>query len=181
MLKTTLRLLTTVTCLTFALGVQAFALPQLWQPKSVVVDAMQAIEPMVETDKKVTPVGCLDNCCGSENASSKAVCCPKRVTVDVKKHCWKVECKQNCIPGFRFQCNWKKRCKKGCDCGDTCCTSGTGCDCPPKYGRIRCIKVLEKHETTCEKCGYEWEVKSVCTGKSGCCSGDCPSCGCAVK
>ncbi len=179
MLSPTLRLLTTMSCLTLAIGVQAFAEPQLEQPSTIAAGSA----PVVERDLNVTPAGCADSCCGGsccggETASDKAVCCPRRVTEDVKKHCWKVKSEVVCIPGFRFECNWKKRCKNkcGCDCGDSCCSSGSCCDCPPTCGRVRCIKVLEKHETTCEKCGYEWEVKCIGSGNGGCC---CPSCGCA--
>ncbi len=188
MRRTTLPVLTTFSCFTLALSLQAFAQPQLEQPLSITPGTTPAATPVVKQDQKVTATGCTDSCCcgtdsccGSENASSKAVCCPKRVTVDVKKHCWNVKNETICIPGFRFQCNWRNRCKKGCDCGDACCFSGTNCDCPPKGGRVRCIRVLEKHETTCEKCGYEWEVKSISTGTGGCCGGDCPSCGRAAE
>lgn len=81
-------------------------------------------------------------------------------------------------------------------CSDACCSGGNCCGCKPNCekcpckdpgkptcGRVRCIKVLEKHDYTCDECGYEWEVKCVRSGrgasrcgKGGCC---CPSCGCA--
>ena len=190
MRRITLHLLAISTCFTLALSLQASSESQLAQPLSIVPGTIPATKlvQLVERDAKVTPTGCADSCCGGADSccggktvSGKAICCPKRTTVEVKKHCWNVKNETICIPGFRFQCNWKKRCKKGCDCGDTCCTSSTDCDCPPKCGRVRCIKVLEKHEYTCEQCGYEWEVKSVSTGKDRCCGGscDCPSCGCA--
>lgn len=180
MLKTTFRLLAMASCLTFAIGLPVFAVSQIELPKS--------IEPAAtldaKHDQKITSAGysdswCGDSCCDGETASGKAVCCSKRVTKEVKKHCWKVKSEMICIPGFRFQCNWKKRSSKSCDCGDTCCSNVSCTDCPPKCGRVRCINVLEKHEYTCEKCGYEWEVKCVRTDKSCSRSGgdDCPSCG----
>ncbi len=181
MLRTILIMLTTASCLTLAIGLQAFAKSQLAQPNSITPDATLA----VEHDQNVTQAGysdscCGDSCCAGETASGRVVCYPKRVTKEVKKHCWKVKSEMICIPGFRFQCNWKKR-GKSCDYGDTCGASGTCTDCPRKCGRVRCINVLEKHEYTCEKCGYEWEVKCVhCANNrrrsEGC---DCPSCGAA--
>jgi len=168
----TVRYLAAVSSLTLAIGLQAFAESPIEQPISV------ATMPAVELDPRVALAGCTDSRCGDETAEGKAVCCPKRVTKEEKKHCWNVKSERICIPRFRFQCNWKKH-SKNCDCGDTC-YSNRG-DCPPKGGRVRCIKVLEKHEYTCEECSYAWEVKYVRTGK-GCCrsSGqDCPLCGCA--
>ncbi|NOZ40443.1 MAG: hypothetical protein GXP24_09485 [Planctomycetes bacterium] len=176
MFRTTLPMLTIVSCLTLALGVPAFSEPQLEQPSSIARDAALAIE----TDQNVMPAGCTGSCGSGETASGRAVCCPKRVTKEVKKQCWKVKSERICIPSFRFQCNWWKR-GKSRDGGDTCCSSSSCTDCPPKCGHVRCINVLEKHETTCEECGYEWEFKCVRTGKGGCCGDDCPSCGCAAE
>jgi len=105
MLKTTLRLLATASCLTFVIGLQVFAASQIEQPKS--------IEPVatlnVKHDQKLTPAGCTSSCCGGETASDRAVCSPKRVTKEVKKYCWKVKSEMICIPSFRFQCNWKNQ------------------------------------------------------------------------
>ena len=184
------RILSTATCLSLAIGLQAFAAPQLEQPGSIVNGIPQVATVALEQDVEVTPVGCTDSaCCGDCNCNRccEPVCCPTPVTTEVKKHCWKVKLENICIPGYRFECNWKKKCKNGCDCGDSCCSNGS-CG-KPTCGRVRCIKVLEKHEYTCEKCGYEWNVKCVgfgngsCCGKGGRCGKGgccCPSCGCAA-
>lgn len=162
-------------CILLAICLPASAESQLKQPASVAT----ALD--VDLDTQVTPAGCTDSGSGCETACGKAVCCPKRVTEEVKKHYWTVKSEMICIPSFRFQCNWKKRGKSN-DCGDGCCAGENCTDCPPKCGRVRRINVLEKHETTCEKCGYEWEVKYIRAGKK-CCAVDgcdsCPSCGCA--
>lgn len=187
------RRLISVGCLCLLIAWQAFAADPIQQPNSV--DANQETAIAISTqDAAVTPTGCCDDdgnrgdcnrgCCGG-NCCCEAVCCPKKVTEEVTKHCWKVKSEMVCIPGFRFECNWRKsKCcqgKGGCGCGDTCCSSGSKCcDCgPPTCGRVRCINVLEKHEYTCDECGYEWEVKCVRTGNGCCRSGgcSCPSCG----
>ena len=173
---------------------QSMAASTAQQPTSV--DAQRA-EPsaVTEQDTAVTPAGCCDGgrcsasanndcsngCC--EESCCEPVCCPKKVTEEVKKQCWKVQPKMICIPGFRFECNWRKNkcCQSKNGCEDTCCDERCCCKDPgtPTCGRVRCINVLEKHEYTCEECGYEWEVKCVRTNQ-GCCpcgNGCCPSCG----
>ncbi|MGE0609617.1 MAG: hypothetical protein AB7O62_21175 [Pirellulales bacterium] len=72
------------------------------------------------------------------------VAVPEKITE--KKHCWNVECKDVCIPRFK----WPWEC---------CCT-------PPKCSRARTVKVLKKHEYECEKCGCRWEVH--CSSGCGC-------------
>ena len=173
-------------------------------PKQAVAVESQP-EALTSLDADVKPAGCCDaggdagcgrgqGCCGSSQCC-KAVCCPKKVTNEVKKHYWLVKPEMVCIPGFRFECNWGKRrgSQKGGCCKDTCCESDTCCSgdkcCAndpgkPTCGRVRCINVLEKHEYKCDECGYQWEVKCVrkggrgsCCGKGDCC---CPSCGCAA-
>ena len=171
--------LSAASCLSLLIGIHAFAESPRQQPDAVATAS--GGETVVAQDADVTPAGCTDSCCGSGNCCGEAVCCPKRVTEEVKKHCWIVKPELICIPGFRFQCNWRSH-RSNVPCDD-CCTTDNGCrDCaPPKGGRVRCINVLEKHEYTCEECGYEWEVKCVRTRK-GCCRGKedcrCPSCGC---
>lgn len=201
-----LRLLAALTCLTWV-AANSLAEPTLQQPASVVTAEQQTIPEFpafaVSEDTQVAPAGCCDggcsggSCCnggGCGNCCCEPVCCPKKVTEEVKKHCWKVSSEWVCIPGFHFHCNWRdSKCNNSGSC-DTCCggdSCGGGnscCACPPKCGRVRCINVLEKHEYTCEECGYEWEVKCVRSsgsgGRGGCCSGGhgcgcCPSCGCA--
>lgn len=182
------RRLISASCLSLLIAWQAFATEPIQQPTLAGVDQMAVV---ATEDAAVTPAGCCESGCDNSGCKSgccgksccEAVCCPKKVTEEVKKHCWKVESKMVCIPGYRFECNWRKNkcCKGGCDsCCDSCCSSGGCNDCgTPTCGRVRCINVLEKHEYTCEECGYEWDVKCVRKGnrrcKSGCCN--CPSCG----
>ena len=184
-----------VTILCLLLAWQARAAQKLQQPQSVASEAFVTTA-TTELAPLVTPVGCCEesgcpdnkhDCKGEGNCRCKAVCCLKKVTEEVKKHYWTVKPELVCIPSFRFECNWgKSKCGKNegcCDCGDTCCSSG---ECrgndpgKPTCGRVRCINVLEKHEYTCEECGYEWEAKCVRTGSGRCCPTrgcNCPKCG----
>lgn len=79
------------------------------------------------------------------------VCVPTPETIKEKKHCWEVECKDICIPHFKWP--W-----------ESCCT-------PPKCGKVKTVKVLKKVEYECEKCGYKWNVMS-----TGCGCGECNNC-----
>ncbi len=132
-------------------------------------------------DSKLTLVGCDSSCCASGTNSCcgdccEAVCYPKRVEKEVKKHCWKVESKIVCIPKFRWP--WE-RCSSSCNSG---CDGGSECKrecCAPLCGRTRCINVLEKDSHQCQECGYEWEIKYI-RSKSRAKSGGnrcCPDCG----
>ena len=128
------------------------------------------------------PVNCKSgNCKKCYCIKCQGVCCPKVVEKEVKKHCWKVSPKLVCIPGFRWP--WEKCKTRKDECCDRCVG---GCDeclsksCKLPCGRVRCVNVLEKHEYTCKKCGYEWTAKCVCTSKcskksNACCN--CPECG----
>ena len=205
--KSTICTLMAAGCLGLLVCLQAFADPQVQQPNSISENPVQLEETVVAQDTEVTPTGCTDSCCGNGccesgccnggccngkccnggNCCCEAVCCPKHVKEEVKKHYWCVKPELVCIPGFRFVCNWNRpkccnsNCCDTCAGSDGCCGNGCCCDCiPPKCGRVRCINVLEKHEYTCEECGYEWEVKCVRT-KNGCCCGKggckCPACG----
>lgn len=69
------------------------------------------------------------------------ICVPTPEVVKEKKHCWQVECKDICIPAIRWP--WQ-----------SCCS-------PRKCGQVKTIKVLEKVDYECEKCGYKWEIKRV--------------------
>jgi hypothetical protein len=136
----------------------------LAQPKKL------ALAPPVTQDAQVAPVGCCEGCA---SCCCEPICCPKCVTEEVEKSCWLVNRQLVCIPSFR----WPWECRQGdCDCGHGV---GDGCACPPKCGRVRCVKVLEEHKYTCQECGYEWEVKCVCDRNGCCCTeGCCPHCGC---
>ncbi len=178
--------------LSLILACHASAAPSIQQPLSVAQKATAM------RDTEVTRASCDDDCCGEESCcsdgckaghcSTKVVCCPKKITEEVKKHCWNVKKEWICIPSFRFARNWgkDKNSQGDCKCGDSC--SGDSCsNCgKPTCGRVRCIKVLEKHEYTCKTCGYEWELKYLREGSVGsrpkrC---QCPQCntnGCCAK
>lgn len=70
-------------------------------------------------------------------------------TLKQKKHCYFFECKDICIPPVRFP--WQKCCELKC-------------------GKIKTVRVLKKHNYTCEKCGYKWTVEDLC---GSCNSGAC--------
>jgi len=156
----------------------------LQQPPTIAKpDAVENIpHDAVTHDAAVTAAGCCDGNCGTRAASAQPVCCAKKVTEKVKRHRWHVKPELVCIPGFRFECNWfeKHRGKDG-KCCDRCTDSSGSCGCSesaaPTCGRVRCIKVLEKENYTCDECGYEWEVKCVRSGgrcqRSKC---RCPQC-----
>lgn len=142
------------------------------------------------------------DCCATECCDTRCVAECKSVTV--KKHCWKTECEQVCIPPVTLPC-----CKclfgKGSDCGNGCghgcgtdgcggCGSGCG-SCGPKdcckqsilqriFGkcagcRTRCVNTLKKHEYECEETVVEWKcVNGDCCGTESCCEPACaaPAC-----
>ncbi len=95
-------------------------------------------------DDLVNPAACR-HCRRAPCTCCEPVCCPKRVEDKEEKTCWKVVSELVCVPGFRFP--WEK-----C-CGPVC-------------GWVRCVNVLEEHKYECDTCGYEWEVKYVCTNRS---------------
>ena len=165
-------------CLSLAFGFQALAEQRLQPNHSIYTTPAATSQTNLKQDTEITPAACTDSCSGSR--CCEATCCPKRVTEEVKKHCWKVKSEMVCIPGFRFQCTWNRDKGNNANCND-CCTTSSCCDAnPPTCGRVRCIRVLEKHEYTCEECGYEWDVKGVRTSKGRCCGEggcSCPSCG----
>ncbi len=92
-------------------------------------------------DDLVNPAACR-YCRTAPCSCCEPVCCPKRIEGQEEKSCWKVAGEYVCVPGFRFP--W-----------DKCCG--------PKCGWVRCVNVLEEHKYECDTCGYEWEVKYVCT------------------
>jgi hypothetical protein len=88
------------------------------------------------------------HCCETCPQCDNKVCVPTPETTKVKKYCWEIECKDICIPKFKWP--WE------------CC-----CD-APECGQVKTVKVLKKVEYECEECGYKWEIKSVgcgCVGK----------------
>lgn len=93
-----------------------------------------------------TKVGCDNSCCESQGCKS----CRLHVeTLKVKKSCFYVECKEICIPPVRFP--WQKCCELKC-------------------GKVKTVRVLKKHDYTCEKCGYKWTVDDLC---GACTTGKC--------
>ncbi|NOY41726.1 MAG: hypothetical protein GXP26_07820 [Planctomycetes bacterium] len=113
-----------------------------------------------DIDTNVVPASCNGAGCHRKTCSScQSVCCPKPVEKEVKKHSWKVSPKLVCIPAFRWPWDRFTVKKPGCcDGGDAGCA-----DSQANCGRVRCVNVLEKHEYTCNECGYEWDIKRVCT------------------
>ena len=79
---------------------------------------------------------CDNDCCEDEK-----ICCPQTVTKTVRESCFEVECKEICIPRFRFP--WSKECESRC-------------------GRVRTIKVLKRRHYTFEKCVCRWTIESSC-------------------
>lgn len=94
----------------------------------------------------------------SQSALAGRHCCPDcgaktcvaiPETKTEKKSCYKTECKDICIPKFRFP--WQM-----------CCT--------PKCGKVITVKVLKKVDYECKKCGYTWEINEVCSCTSDGCT-----------
>ena len=114
------------------------------------------------------------NCC-----ADRVVCCPnchcyaKVEEVEIKKHCYEVECEKVCIPKVCFPwhkfCFIKKKCKDdccdsgcaaapGCCDGGSCCQEGCPQPCPPRVGCVRSVRVLVKEEYKCKACECVWEI-----------------------
>lgn len=126
---------------------------------------------------------CTSSCpdCGAK------ACRAVPVTNTVKKHCYCVECKDICIPKFRWP--WEMCKSKGCGahgcsdsnctgCADGGCLNGHGSKCGGHHckrsqcGEVRTINVLVKKEYECKECGCEWHI--YCVG-NGCADGCCTS------
>lgn len=139
-----------------------------------------------------------DCCCPS---CGEKVCLVEVKEKKVKKHCYKVECKEICIPKITFCWPWQKN-KAGCGgcggaecagctagCADGSCTD-PGCrdgNCgagrsggAARCGKVKTVRVLKKVDYECKKCGYEWKIYNVGCGVAGCASGDCASGDCAA-
>lgn len=81
------------------------------------------------------------NCQCPECGHAK-VCDPQPSVIKEKKHTWQCICTDICIPGIK--CPWAPCCE------------------PPPCGKVITVKKLKKIDYECEKCGYKWEVKTVC-------------------
>ncbi len=138
----------------------------------------------VQTCGGANHCGCCGSCCPCEKYC-KVVC----ETKEVKKHVWVVRCSDFCAP--LPNCG-----KEGCSaCGDGCCGGdgvepascdgcGTKCDpcaseknkciVPPKCGKVREKKTLEKKEITCKVPSYKCVVVYCCSrcGAQECGGGD---------
>jgi len=118
-------------------------------------------------------------CCACEK-HCRVVC----ETKEVKKTVWVVKCEEFCAP--------LPGCGKGCGCGDArgscgneaacgCESCGKSCDpcaaenakryVPPKCGKVRERKTLEKKEVVCKVPSYKCVVGSACPecGAAGLC------------
>jgi hypothetical protein len=135
-------------------------------------------------EKPAACAGCADQCgrCGHRGPCQlgcQVVCEMK----EEKKVVWVVKCEGMCttLPGCPLgQCDCGQDgcgdCAAGCGKGGASCAKNCGdCLVPPKCGRERCIKKLEKKEIVCQKrrtqcCWNSWPA----AGGSRPCTADCP-------
>ena len=116
--------------------------------------------------------------CGSPNCCShcgRHGCCDKYcqvvpTTKEIKKTVWEVKCEEFCtsLPGCQKCCD---KCCKACD-GKGCPTCYKSCDVcavekakdyvPPKCGKVRCKKTVEKKEVVCKVPAYKCVVVYCC-------------------
>ena len=132
--------------------------------------------------------GCDDGCLSCP--SCQQFCCQlKSEPSEEERYCWKVECKEICVPRVVFPWQNKKHrhghgcsgCDSGCDScsADGCCGGATCCDaCRCNNGAfVVKVKSLKKHKYTCPSCKYSWTPVETCGGAgccdSGCCDGGC--------
>jgi hypothetical protein len=129
-----------------------------------------------------------DCCCPS---CGEKACHVEAKTVKVKKHGYKVECKEICIPKFKFCWPWQAKSRSasacdGCtsadctscssaaasctDCARAGCSDGgcASCSDVARCGQVKTIRVLKRVEYECEKCGYEWKIFDVGCSDGGC-------------
>lgn len=99
------------------------------------------------------------------------VCRLEAKSQTVKKQCYKVECKEICIPKIKFCWPWQRDSKSSCasGCTDGNCNSCSSCSDTARCGKVKTVKVLIKVDYECKKCGYEWKIYDVgCTSTGGC-------------
>jgi hypothetical protein len=131
-------------------------------------------------------------CCGRTCQCEKhcQVVCQMK---EVKKTVWVVKCEDFCAPlpncglGCRKDCNGCKSCAAGgveptcCEgCGkkrDPCAAEKNKCYVPPKCGKVRTRKVLEKKEVVCMVPSYKCVVVYTCPNCCGSekCDGQAPA------
>jgi hypothetical protein len=69
-------------------------------------------------------------------------CSPQARTVEEKHPCYRIECREICIPAVTFP--WQKQCG------------------PTKCGKVIRVNVLEQTEKTQKKCQYTWPIRPTC-------------------
>ena len=109
---------------------------------------------VVATVVIVSPAASAGKCSQCPQCGEK-VCKVRWEPTTVDKHCYEVECKDVCIPRFRWP--WQM-----------CCD--------PKCGRVKTVNVMKKVDYTCKSCGCVWEVTCVgkgCGGAHGCAKRSC--------
>lgn len=104
--------------------------------------------------------GCSDCCVTCPQCSTSCKTCKLKVEEgEESKSCWKVECKEICVP--RIVWPWQK----------TCCNPHAN-----NGACVKTVKVLVKHSYKCPTCEYSWSPEDGCSG-DGCCSdGGCNGC-----
>jgi hypothetical protein len=119
------------------------------------------------------------DCCGrcGCNCPCEKYCRVVCEMKDVKKHVWVVKCEEFCPPlpnrrgaccegGDCGQCNACKAgadCSEGCQCGrDVCAAERDKNYYPPKCGKMRERKTLEKKEVICKVPSYKCVVVYCC-------------------
>lgn len=138
--------------------------------------------------------GCQNGCCEPDGCARRGVCirgeCGKvcRATVEPvteEESCWVVECEEICVP--RVVCPWSEggsgltlfncfknkssnHCGEACSCGSECSGSCGCCRIAPRYGDVRCVRVLNSHDYEVTKYKCNWDLN----GSSGSCN--CRSC-----
>jgi hypothetical protein len=139
----------------------------------------------IAADACKQPPACTEvQTCGSAErcAHCGRVCqCEKHCQVvcemkEVKKHVWVVKCEDFCtsMPSCKHGCGCCGACKAGetctaaptCDEGckhcDPCAAEGKKCVIPPKCGKVRTKKTLEKKEVVCKVPSYKCVVVYSC-------------------
>jgi hypothetical protein len=147
-----------------------------------------AVEAAMAADACKTPPACTEvQTCGSPDQCGRCGCgckCEKRcqlvcTTKEVKKTVWVVHCTDFCAPVpslcRKGECASEACCNdKCCAAEPTCCSDSDGkkcdpcareeskCHLPPKCGKVREKKTLEKKEVVCKVPSYKCVVVYCC-------------------